>query len=103
MTRASATSDEHHDDVEVTLASHPSAGPESSDLGEHTSDEAFKALFELFSSPSVRRHAHLRCRTDGPTEFDMLFESIWDKHFGPDPNSKYKRWIRRLRRHGLIP
>lgn len=103
MTRASATSDEHHDDVEVTHANHPSAGPESSDSDEHTSDEAFNALFEIFSSPRVRRPAHLRCRTDGPTKFDLLFESILDEHFGPNPNSKYKRWIRRLRRHGLIP
>jgi hypothetical protein len=103
MTRASATSDEHHDDVDVAQASHPRASPETSDSGTHTPEEAFDALFEIFSSPSVRRHAYLSCRTDGPTEFDLWFESIWDEQFGPDPNSKYKRWIRRLRRHGLIP
>ena len=103
MTRASATSDEHHDDVDVTQASHPTASPEASDSGTHTSDEAFNALFEIFSSPRVHRRAYPSCRTDGPTEFDLWFESIWDEQFGPNPNSKYKRWIRRLRRHGLIP
>lgn len=102
MTPKSATSHERHDD-DVTQERHLRASPEPSDSGTHTPEEAFDALFELFSSPRVRRHAHLSCRTDGPTEFDLWFESALDRQFGPNPNSKYKRWIRRLRRHGLIP
>ena len=103
MKRTNATIDEHRDDADVAQASQLKANPETIDSGTNTSDEAFDALFKLFSSPEVRRHAHLSCRTDGPTEFDLLFESILDEQFGPNPNSKYKRWIRRLRRHGLIP
>ena len=44
-----------------------------------------------------------RCCVDGPDEFDFLFESIVDEQFGYDPNSEYKRWVRRLYRLGLIP
>jgi hypothetical protein len=99
MTRAIATSDKHPDDADVAQPSHPGANPEvESDA--HTADEAWDALFKIFSSPSANRYAHLSCRTDGPTEYDLLFDSIFD---GPNPKSKYKRWIRRLRRHGLIP
>ena len=32
-----------------------------------------------------------------------MFESIVDEQFGYDPNSEYKRWVRRLYRLGLIP
>jgi hypothetical protein len=103
MTSASATIDKRHDDDDVDQAGRLTERPESTDSSTHTADEAFDALFELFSSPRVRRHAYLSCRTDGPTEFDLLYESILDKQFGPNPNSRYKRWIRRLRREGLIP
>ena len=103
MTRASDTSGERHRNGDVTQERHLSDSPGSNDSVMRTADEAFDALYKLFSSPEVRRHAHLSCRTDGPTEFDLLFESALDEVFGPNPNSKYKRWIRRLRRHGLIP
>jgi hypothetical protein len=103
MTRARVTSGERHDDSDVTQERHLSDSPGSNDSVMRTADEAFDALYKLFTSPEVRRRAHLSCCTDGPTEFDLMFESARDEAFGPDPNSKYKRWIRRLRRHGLIP
>jgi hypothetical protein len=59
-------------------------------------------LTEIFSDPSLRSKARFRCSTEGPDEFDVLFESIIDDQFGHDPNSEYKQWVRRLYRLGLI-
>ena len=64
--------------------------------------EAMRELVELFSDPSLASQAQFRCCVDGPDEFDFLFESIVDKQFGYDPNSEYKRWVKRLYRLGLI-
>jgi hypothetical protein len=50
-----------------------------------------RELIELFSDPKIRSTASFRCCTDGPTEFDILFESIVDEQYGYDPNSEYKR------------
>jgi hypothetical protein len=66
-------------------------------------DAAMRDLVELFSDPVVVSQARLRCSTDGPDEFDVLFESILDDQFGYEPNSKYKSWVRRLYGLGLIP
>jgi len=66
-------------------------------------DAAMRGLKELFSDPKIRSTASFRCWTEGPTEFDVLFESILDEQFGYDPNSEYKRWVRRLYEIGLIP
>ena len=66
-------------------------------------DEAMAKLVELFSDSSLPSKARFRCGTEGPDEFDLLFESILDEQFGYDPNSKYKRWVRRLYEIGLIP
>jgi hypothetical protein len=66
-------------------------------------NEATAKLVELFSDPSVRSKAHLRCPVEGPDEFDVLFESIIDDQFGHDPNSEYKRWVKRLYEFGFIP
>ena len=66
-------------------------------------DEAMAELVELFSDPSVLSQARFRCCTEGPDELDVLFESILDEQFGYDPNSEYKRRVRRLYRLGLIP
>ena len=66
-------------------------------------DAAMRELVELFSDPAVVARASFRCSTEGPTEFDVLFEAIADEQFGYDPNSEYKRWVRRLYRLGLIP
>jgi hypothetical protein len=66
-------------------------------------DRAMNELVELFSNPRVRRHAHFKCCTDGPTEFDLWFESLLDEMFGAEPESEYKQWLDRLRRNGLIP
>ena len=41
-------------------------------------DAAMRGLIELFSDPKIRSTASFRCCTDGPTEFDILFESIVD-------------------------
>jgi len=65
-------------------------------------DEAMAKLVELFSDPSLASKAHFRCCVDGPTEFEVLFESILDERFGYNPNSEYKRWVRSLYRLGLI-
>ena len=66
-------------------------------------DAAMRELKELFSDPAVASQARLHCSTEGPTEFDVMFESILDEQFGYDLNSEYKRWVRRLYRLGLIP
>jgi hypothetical protein len=63
-------------------------------------DAAMRALKELFSDPKIRSTASFRCCTEGPTEFDVLFESIMDEVFG---DSEYKQWVRRLHDLGLIP
>ena len=69
---------------------------------ESEADQAMRALTQLFSTPEVKAKAHRRCGINGPTEFDVLFETVLDDVFGRDPNSDYKRWIRRLYRLGLI-
>jgi hypothetical protein len=56
-------------------------------------DQAMRELVELFSDPAVVARAHFRCSTEGPTEFDVLFETNLDEQFGYDPNSEYKRWV----------
>ena len=66
-------------------------------------DEAMEALTRIFSDPKLAAKAHFRCSVDGPTEMDRLFESIMDEAFGPHARSKYKRWVSRLYRLGLIP
>jgi hypothetical protein len=65
-------------------------------------EEAMRKLVELFSDPSLASKAQFRCCVDGPTEFEVLFESIVDEQFGYNPNSEYKRWVRSLYRLGLI-
>ena len=64
-------------------------------------DEAMAKLTELFSAPNLPSTAQFRCSTEGPDEFDLLFESIFEQ-FGYNPNSEYKRWVRNLYRLGLI-
>src|SRR5262249_18244443 len=66
-------------------------------------DQAMAKLMELFSDPRVLSQARFRCCTEGPDEFDVLFESIIDDQIGYDPNSEYKNWVRRLYDLGLIP
>jgi hypothetical protein len=65
-------------------------------------DQAMAKLTELFSDPNLPSTARFHCGTEGPTEFDILFESIIDDQFGHDPNSEYKQWVRRLYRQGFI-
>jgi hypothetical protein len=65
-------------------------------------DAAMKELVELFSDPNLPSKARFRCSTEGPSEFDLLFESILDDQFGYDPNSEYKSWGRHLYCLGLI-
>jgi hypothetical protein len=64
--------------------------------------EAMRKLVELFSDPSLASKAHFRCGVEGPDEFDLLFESIFDERYGYNPNSEYKCWVRSLYRLGLI-
>jgi myo-inositol catabolism protein IolC len=65
-------------------------------------DAAMRELKELFSDPKIQSTASFRCCTEGPTELDVLFESILDDQFGHDPNSEYTQWVRRLYELGLI-
>ena len=65
-------------------------------------DEAMAKLTEPFSDPNLPSKARFRCGTEGPDEFDLLFESIADEQFGYNPNSEYKCWVRSLYRLGLI-
>ena len=58
---------------------------------------SMRGLKELFSDPALATRASFRCSTDGPTEIDVLMESI----FGED--SEYKQWIKRLYDLGFIP
>jgi hypothetical protein len=37
----------------------------------HETDAAMRKLVELFSDPAIAAHAHFRCSTEGPTEFDV--------------------------------
>jgi hypothetical protein len=69
---------------------------------ESEADEAMKALTRLFSDPKLPSKAHFRCSVDGPSEGDLLFESIIDEILCLDPSSNYKSWVRRLYRLGLI-
>jgi hypothetical protein len=41
-----------------------------------SADEAMAELVQLFSDPSLASKAQFRCFVDGPTEFEVLFESI---------------------------
>jgi hypothetical protein len=54
-------------------------------------DEAMKALTQLFSSRELATKVHFRCGVNGPTEFNIFFESIGDDLFGRDPSTEYKR------------
>jgi hypothetical protein len=69
---------------------------------ESETDQAMNALALLFSSPEVKAKAHHRCGISGPTEVEVVIEVALDDVFGRNPNSDYKRWIRRLYRLGLI-
>jgi hypothetical protein len=61
-----------------------------------------KPLTQLFSSPEIATKVHYRCGVSGPTDWDLLFESVLDDVFARDVNSGYKCWVRRLQRLGLI-
>jgi hypothetical protein len=63
-------------------------------------DEAFQALFELFSSEKVRRHAHRSCPIDGPSELDLMWETAMENSYAP--NLEYRAWVDDLRSKGLI-
>ena len=39
-------------------------------------DQAMAELVELFSDPNIPSKAQFRCGVEGPTEIDVLFESI---------------------------
>jgi hypothetical protein len=66
-------------------------------------DQAMAELVELFSDPNIPSKAQFRCGVEGPTEIDVLFESIIHEQPGYVSNSEYKRWVRRLHRLSLIP
>jgi hypothetical protein len=65
-------------------------------------DEDRKTMREIMDG--IRSHAHFRYPVDGNwSDLDKIFQTALDEMFGPDsPNSAHNRWVRRLRRHGLI-
>jgi hypothetical protein len=73
----------------------------SGDTGK-ASPEAAAAMRNFMDG--IRSHAHFRYPVDGNwSEIDKIFQTALDEIFGPDdPNSAQNRWVRRLRRHGLI-
>jgi hypothetical protein len=63
-------------------------------------DAAMRELKELFSDPRIQSTASFRCCTEGPDEFEVMFESIMEEQFG---DSEYKQWVKRLYNLGFIP
>jgi hypothetical protein len=64
-------------------------------------DAAARSLFELFSDSKLNNRRHFRYPVDGhQSEFDRTFDAALNEQFGPD--KKQERWVRRLRRLGLI-
>ena len=60
-------------------------------------DAITRALSGLFSSPKLRSRAHFRYPFDGKlSEFEQALDAIGG------PNKEQERWVRRLRRPGLI-
>ena len=88
--------DRHELGVRANMSQSPTAASPAA-------DEAMAKLTELFSDPNLPSKAQFRCSTEGPTEFDIWFESIIDEQFGYNSNSEYKGWVRSLYRLGLIP
>jgi hypothetical protein len=62
-------------------------------------DAAMAELVKIFSDPNLPTKPRFRCGTEGPDEFDVMFESIMEEQFGDD---EYKQWVRRLFQLGLI-
>jgi hypothetical protein len=60
-------------------------------------DAAMEELKELFSDPKMRSTASFRCSTEGPTDDEVMIESICGEE-----NSEYRRWIKRLYEFGFI-
>ncbi len=56
-----------------------------------------KALQKL-----LKKRACFRYPIDGETQFDRAFREALDELFPPKPNDAYHRWVRKLRRNGLI-
>ena len=68
----------------------------------HEKDAGMDALADLFSCRKITNRAHFRCSFDGPTDLELLLESVLDEVFGRNPSSAYKCWVRKLHRLGLI-
>jgi hypothetical protein len=65
------------------------------------SDEDRRAMRELLKG--LQAKAHFRYPVDEPSEVYKAVDAAVEEIFGPDsPNSARSRWVRRLRRHGLI-
>jgi hypothetical protein len=78
----------------------PLSGPQKEEASIEISpeaDAAMKELVELFSDPAFAAHARFRCSTEGPDEFDIFIESLFDEE-----DSEYKQWVRRLFQLGFI-
>jgi hypothetical protein len=65
------------------------------------SDEQKKAMRALLKS--LRAKAHFRYPINEPSATYQALNAAFEDIFGPDkPNSAQARWVRRLRRLGLI-
>ena len=76
--------------------------PRCSESAASAADEAMTALTRLFSSGRVFTNAYFRCSIDGPTEFDLFYDSMRSEPFACNLPTDYKIWIMRLYRLGLI-
>lgn len=62
-------------------------------------DAAMAELVKIFSDPKLQSTASFRCHTEGPNEFEVMFESVMEEQFG---DSEYKDWVKRLYDLGFI-
>lgn len=68
---------------------------------EDPADVAMRGLVALFSDPRINSFAHFRCLAEGEeSEFSKSFEAMMDKLSGR--TRARQKWVRRLRRLGLI-
>jgi hypothetical protein len=71
-------------------------------MSDRPTDEDRRTMREIMAG--IHSHAHFRYPVDGQwSEFDKVFQTTLDEIFGLEsPNSAQNRWVRKLRRLGLI-
>lgn len=67
-----------------------SESPKRSESAACATNEAMKALTRIFSSRQLFTNAYFRCGIEGPTEFDLFYESMRSDLFVVNPATDYK-------------